>query len=124
MIESFEIRNLAADLAAAGLGVAAKAKGVVTKGALNVKKDARKLISGPPTARAYPFSITYDLEIEGHTIVAEIGPDKSKNQGALGNILEYGTSNNAPLPHLGPALEHEAPNFERFMGDIGSKKIL
>lgn len=124
MIEDLEIRKLAADLIAAGAGAGAKAKGVVTKGALNVKNEARALIRGHPTARAYPSSITYDVEIEGKTVVAEIGPDKTKNQGPLGNILEFGTSNNAPLPHLGPALEHEAPRFEEYMADVGAKKIL
>ena len=46
-------------------------------------------------------------------VSADIGPDKSKPQGALGNILEYGTVNNAPFAHLGPALDREAPGFTK-----------
>jgi len=95
------------------------ARKVIAKAALNIKNDAKKKISGVAHAPHYPRSITYDTAISGTTVTAEIGPDKNKRQGALGNILEYGTSNNAPLAHLGPALDYEAPNLERYLGDLG-----
>lgn len=94
------------------------ARKVVAKGALNIKDDARRRIRGLAHARAYPSSITYDLWPNWRGAVAEIGPDKAKRQGALGNLLEYGSVNNPPHPHLAPALAAERPRFERAMEDL------
>lgn len=103
----------------AAVDVLPEARKVIAKAALNIKKDAQKKISGVAHAPHYPRAIGYDTAISGTTVSAEIGPDKNKRQGALGNILEYGTSNNAPLAHLGPALDYEAPNLERYLGQLG-----
>jgi hypothetical protein len=97
--------------------------GVVAKGALNIKKDAAKRISGHPHLPAYPRSITYDLYHLPFQARADIGPDKSKRQGAMGNIIEYGTVNNAPLPHLRPALDAEAPRFADSLMALGEQLL-
>jgi hypothetical protein len=94
---------------------------IVSKGALNVKGDAKRRISGLAHAPAYPASIGYDLYHTPFTSSARIGPDKAKRQGPLGNILEYGTVKNAPIPHLTPALDAEAPKFERAIADAAAK---
>lgn len=103
--------RLGAELARNQARVIAAVTPVVSKGALNVKQNAARLISGHPRVRHYPRSISYDLEVKGLVICAEIGPDKDRPQGALGNILEFGTSKNAPIPHLGRALDLEEPRF-------------
>jgi hypothetical protein len=94
--------------------------GVVAKGALNIKTDAARRASGIAHAPAYPRSIGYDLFHTPWTSQAKIGPDKDKRQGALGNILEYGTVKNAPVPHLNPALDAEEPRFVKALGDVAS----
>lgn len=99
--------------------VADQTEKVVSKGALNVKKDAKDIISGRAHLPHYPNSITYDIERAEGEIRAQIGPDKEKRQGPLGNILEYGSVNNAPIPHLSPALDLEEPRFERALADLG-----
>ena len=91
---------------------------VVAKGALNIKTGARNRITGHPHLPAYPYSITYDTRESPTMAEAEIGPDKSKRQGALGNIVEYGTLNNAPIPHIAPAADEELPRFERALADL------
>lgn len=96
------------------------ARKVVAKGALNIKKDARRFASGIAHAPSYPYSIGYDVKVSGTTVSAEIGPDKAKRQGALGNILEYGTVNNAPYAHLGPALDIEGPRFVAAVEKLGA----
>lgn len=98
-------------------------KRVLGRGALNVKKDAQGSIRGLAHAPAYPASITYDVRWHGMSGTAEIGPDKDKRQGSLGNILEYGTRNNAPTPHLGPALDRESPRFEKVVADLGEELL-
>ena len=77
------------------------------------KKTAREFASGIDHAPHYPYAITYDITDHGvgKGVSAEIGPDKDRRQGALGNILEYGTVKNAPYAHLGPALDQWSPDF-------------
>lgn len=100
---------------------------VAVKGAMNVRDDARARIIAQ-SARGYlpryPNSIGYTItESSGAAITAEIGPDKNRPQGALGNILEYGTSTRPPFPHLQPALDAEADRFERFLGDAAEAAV-
>lgn len=112
------LTELVADLTAAPGKAQRQVDGVVRKGAVNVKNDAQRLISGLRHAPMYPASIGFDAKWERGAYVAEIGPDKDKPQGALGNLLEYGSANNAPLAHLGPALDIEGPKFEKAMSDL------
>jgi len=111
-----------AELAAEAARINAAVTGVVTKGALNVKNEARKNAqrSAGRHARRYPDSITYDVTNAGHRISAEIGPDKNKPQGALGNLLEYGSSKNPPHRDLSRALDAEEPRFVAAMGQLGT----
>jgi hypothetical protein len=81
--------------------------------ARKIKDSARRRISGRKYLPQYPASITYDLHATAGGVRAEIGPDKALPQGALGNIIEYGTSKNAPIPHLGQALEENADDLVR-----------
>lgn len=113
------LNELQAVLENAQRDVVPEAKKVLSRAALNVKNDAKKKVSGIKHAPAYPRAITYDTDWNGTLGRAEIGPDKDKRQGALGNILEYGTVNNPPYAHLGPALDYEGPNFERYLGELG-----
>lgn len=76
-----------------------------------VRDDARNRIKGHKYLPAYPYSITYDVKVTAEGVEGEIGPDKGRAQGPLGNIVEYGTSKNAPLPHLGPALDANAEDL-------------
>lgn len=122
-----DLNKLAADLTAAPAKVQLGAVGVVRKGAQNVMTEARQFASGNSHAPHYPRSITWDMLGVGAAlsgvIGAEIGPDKDRPQGALGNILEYGTSKNAPLPHLGPALDREGPRFVKALEDLAADAL-
>lgn len=86
---------------------------VVTRGALNVKNDWRDnaRASSGRHARLYPGSISYDVTPIPGGARAEIGPDKDKLQGALGNLLEFGSVNNPPHNDGGRALLAEEPRF-------------
>ncbi|MET9467789.1 hypothetical protein ABZY44_23900 [Streptomyces sp. NPDC006544] len=86
---------------------------VVTRGALNVKNDWRDnaRTSAGRHARLYPNSISYDVTVMPGGATAEIGPDKEKPQGALGNLLEFGSINNGPHNDGGRALQAEEPRF-------------
>lgn len=86
-----------------------------TVNAHRIRDTARQIISGHAHLPHYPSSITYDVTDRGvgGGALEEIGPDKGRSQGPLGNIAEYGTSNNAPIPHLSPALDAQLPDLER-----------
>ena len=90
-------------------------RAVVERGALNVKNGMARDAQGIGHAPAFPSSITYDMR----GLSAEIGPDKTRRQGALGNILAFGTSKNAPVWNHLAALEREAPRFEQALVDVG-----
>lgn len=122
-MEAVGLNELRAVLQGAGDDVVPKGKRVLGRGALNIKKGAQARVRGIKHAPAYPRSIGYDTVWVGALGRAEIGPDKDKRQGALGNILEYGTVKNPPYAHLGPALDYEGPNFERYVGDLGEELL-
>ncbi|TBL44244.1 hypothetical protein EYA84_02030 [Verrucosispora sp. SN26_14.1] len=100
-----------------------EARKVVQKGALNIKKDAQQRISGLKHAPAYPYAITYDSKETAGGAEAEIGLDKNRRQGALGNILELGTVKNPPRPHMIPAAQAEEPRFEKALADLAERLL-
>lgn len=119
IIDASQAKIVAVELNAAAAAALPKAAAVAGRGALNVKKAAQSLAPKGPHTPAYARSISYDVSTTLGGVKAEIGPDKNRPQGALGNLFEYGTPMHAPQPHLGPALEGEADNFAEYMGAIG-----
>lgn len=94
---------------------------VVKKAALNIKNDWRDTWSGHSYIKPLARSVSFDMMPSFKAIKAEIGPDKDRPQGALGNIIEFGTLNNAPIPGGLQALMKEVPKMEielrRVLGD-------
>jgi hypothetical protein len=125
-VDASDLKRLAASIDHTVAIVPAKVRAVVQKGALNIKKDAQRRVGRGPYIRRYASAITYDTQETPTGASAEIGPDKNKAQGALGNLLEYeyGTPWSAPRPHLGPALEAEAPRFEQALEDAIVEAVL
>ncbi|WP_449408001.1 hypothetical protein [Microbacterium maritypicum] len=92
--------------------------------ATDVRDTARENAAGMLHAPAFPRSITYDIgsgysfvrEMFGgggaDSITAEIGPDKDRPQGALGNLIEYGSVNNPPRGIMHGALQAHEANLE------------
>lgn len=115
--------TLAADMLRAAAGAAVGARAVVAKGALNVKKGAQENVAkSAPVHNAHAGSaISYDLDTSG--LGAEIGYDKDKRGGALGNLLEYGSRKNAPHRDLGRALDDEEKRFEAAMDALVGKLL-
>ena len=99
------------DLEAFATHLTVNARKAVQVTSQKVRDDARNRIKGHKYLPAYPYSITYSTKFTGDGIEGEIGPDKGRAQGPLGNIIEYGTSKNAPIPHLGPALDANAEDL-------------
>ena len=122
-MDESDLGQLVHDLSAAGAPIVINAHSVVSRGALTITEDARSRVEGLRHAPFYPRAITYDVTIEPGALVAEIGPDKDRTQGALGNLLEYGSVKNDPIPHLGPALDAEVPQFTERLGELLGRQL-
>lgn len=121
-----DVRRLERHLARVVPRARRDARMVVRKGATNIKKDwrANARATGRKHAKLYPQSISYDVAAYGPDITfATIGPDKGGPQGALGNLLEYGSVKNPPHRDGGRALDVEEPRFEAQLALIAERGL-
>lgn len=119
-----ELDKLAADLGDVGEKAGQHVRRAVEISARNVKEYWAENAKGMDHAPAFPASITYDMGANhsllrnvfggggANSIQADIGPDKDRTQGALGNLIEYGSRNNPPMGLGHGALQRESENFE------------
>lgn len=94
----------------------------------NIRDTARENASGIAHAPQFPGSITYDFVGDAfgrgplgafiggrgaYDIELEVGPDKERPQGPLGNLFEYGSVNNPPMGIMHGALQAHEGDLER-----------
>lgn len=119
-----EVTALATDLGKTTRNVEKEADRVLERGALGVKnamaEDAGRLTGH---ARHFGRSISYDRRYRAGTMAYEIGPDKDRRQGALGNLLYFGSRNNAPQLDIEAGLIAEEPKFLSEMGKVLERVI-
>jgi hypothetical protein len=113
-----ELRAWAKDLGEAAEDLIPQARKVLVRGVINIKRDAKRRIGRPAAAPYYAASITDDVRQGGDYVEVEVGPDKNRRQGALGNLLEFGSVNNGPIPHMAPATDKELPVIERYLDGL------
>ena len=121
-----DVRRLERHLARVVPRARRDARAVTMRGAMNIKRDwkSNARASAPKHAPAYPSTIGFDLAAYGPDIwMAIIGPDKGGPQGALGNLLEYGSVKNPPHRDGGRALDVEEPRFEAQMALIAERGL-
>ena len=121
-IDTSELQKLSASIAAASGRLPAEARAVVSRGALNVKTDARANVSDSPYWARIGQTINYDLTGNAFHSTATIGYD-DVGQGELAGIYEFGSVKRDPPPTLLPAFDREAPRFEKAMGDLVAKAV-
>lgn len=103
-----------------GLGrIAAKAlpdvDAVIKKGAQNIKEGMADDAKASPSFEPLAGSISYDSRYGPGRVQYEIGPDKDKRGGALGNIYYFGTSRGGGTGDLDKQLNLEAPQALEFL---------
>lgn len=121
--ESPELRRLTVDLDTAAKVAPEESRKVVSRGALQIKNDARRRRSGSKYFPRLQYAINYETELTATGAWAEVGPDHGKPQGNMGHIPEYGALKTPPEPYMGPAADAELPRFERAMADLAEKAI-
>lgn len=133
-VDNSDLSKMVSDLGRASSETWENAQKAITVTARNVRDTARENSQGMAHAPAFPYSITYDIGVgydqsigqmvssvldggissaRGSTLRAEIGPDKDRPQGALGNLIEYGSVNNSPMGIMHGALQANEADFER-----------
>jgi hypothetical protein len=110
---------LAASFTKAGQSIKKDARAVVSRGALNVKKQMQDELRTSPHFRAVAQAVTYDLD----GTEAEIGPEIGKGAGSLAFIAAYGTGRTPAWWDFTKAARDEAPNLERFLADIAARSL-
>ncbi len=114
-IDTADVARLAVDLGRTSAKVLAVVEAVSAKAALNIKNQMVTDASGHETFPHFPRSIGYERRLTLGSVEYEIGPDKNGPQGALGNILYFGTSRDAPVLNLLGPLEAEEPNYLKYL---------
>lgn len=105
---------LAASFVAAGKTVKAGAPKVISRGALNVKRQMQDELKGSPHFKGVAPAVTYDLDGSE----AEIGPEIGKAGGSLAFIAAFGTSRTPAWWDFTKGARDEAPKLERFLAEL------
>jgi hypothetical protein len=120
------LEELSDDLRKAVEDAIPAAKKIAGKGSLNVKKEAQRIIKAyghRGYLPHYPRAITYEVKASGAIVSSEIGPESERLQGGLGPLIENGSVNNSPIPHLSPALDGEENTFYSYMEELGESLL-
>ena len=112
-----ELFQFAADLGKASIRAAKEADRALEKGAHNIKEALAAQAKGSRNKgfRKMGKAISYDNPAD---LTYEIGPDKDRRGGALGNIFFFGTSKGGGSGDLGAALDAEIPALEEHVGKM------
>lgn len=120
--DTTELKTLSVGLGRASGAIVTEARAVIAKGALNIKNETREAISDHPTWKRLASTVNYDMGGNAFFSAATIGYD-DVGQGELAGIAEFGSVRHDPHPALMPAFAHEAPRFEKAMGNLAAKVI-
>lgn len=125
-IDSTDFGRLVADVTQLPTRAGAYLSAAMEVAGANIRDIARENSRGIDHAPQFPQSITYDFVGDRHgggvlgafiggsgrnDLEMEIGPDKDRPQGALGNLLEYGSVNNPPQGIMHGALQQGEPDY-------------
>ena len=84
---------------------------VISKGAVNVKSEMIADVASSPHFKGMAGSITYEHHNTKGVIRREIGPDKGRRGGSLGNIYYFGTSRGGGSGDIEKPLRSEEPRL-------------
>jgi len=109
-----ELRQFATNLGRIAGSAVKDVDGVIKKGAQNIKDEMRADVKtskhfSSKKKSGLEQSITYDSHYLPGKVRYEIGPDKYKRGGALGNIYYFGTSRGGGSGDIDKPLRSEEP---------------
>lgn len=118
-----EVHALAASFARAPAAMQRMAIGAADRRGKSMRDDARSRVEGHPKIRHYPAAVGYEVAVTAGLIEVSLGVDKGAMQGPLWNLIEFGSVNNAPIPHLIPAAEAAGPGFTTDIGVLAERAV-
>lgn len=116
-----ELNKLAADLGTVAANAGPKLRSAIEYTSVEVKKGAQQKVGKRKHWRQAAAAIDYEIKasasIGGSSITSEIGYDKDKPAGKLGNLVEFGAPNSpnalTPGDELRTALHEQEADFEK-----------
>jgi len=112
-----EIDRLAADLGTVPEKSGPKIRQALEVTSRHIKDSWKSKLKGSISFKHLPGAVSYDVTtfqgFGASVFESEIGFDKSRPQGALGNISEFGTSKTAPSGFGHASLEENQGDFEK-----------
>ncbi|GEM_PF-2075383 len=123
-IDVSDLWPLAADLGASGERVLAGVRPIMEKTALNTKVGMQADFKTGGHAKHAWRAIDYDIQTTfGGSIEAEVGFNKGKRQGSLGNFLAFGSSRNGPIGDITAAARREEPSLAEHLIRLATESL-
>lgn len=116
-----ELRKLSENLGKVAGSAVKDVDAVVQKGALNVKKELAYSAVWSKHFKGMAGSISYDSHYLPGRVRYEVGPDKNRRGGALGNIAYFGTSRGGGTLDIEQPLRSEGPRLQGALADLAAK---
>jgi len=121
-IDTSELQSLAVEFGKASAKLLPAVDKVAQKAAQNIKDDLNAQAAGS-SFRGMAGSVTYDRAFSRGSVGYEVGPDKDRRGGALGNIFFFGTSRGGGTGDLDAPLREEEPRFIKALGDLAEDSL-
>lgn len=118
IVDSSQLREVSQSLGRIAGDLVGGVDEVVKRGAQNVKDELVSDAQGSTHFKGMAGSISYDSDYRVGQVAYEIGPDKSRRGGGLGNIAYFGTSRGGGTLDLEKPLGSEGPRLERALADL------
>ncbi|GAA1337147.1 hypothetical protein [Arthrobacter roseus] len=125
-IDSSGLRVLSQNLGKVAGSAVKDVDAVLKKGAQNIKEELAADVRGSThfvgkKGPGLESSMSYDSDYRIGQPAYEIGPDKSRRGGALGNIYYFGTSRGGGSGDLEKPLRTEGPRLEKSLADLADQ---
>ena len=116
-----ELRKLSENLGKIAGSAVKDVDAVAQKGALNIKKELAYSAIWSKHFKGMAGSITYESHYQIGKVRYDIGPDKAKRGGGLGNIAYFGTSRGGGTLDIEQPLRSEGPRFQSALAELAKK---
>ena len=117
-VDSSQLRELSQNVGRVSGGLIGDVDKVVKRGAQNIKNELVADAQASKHFKALAGAISYDSDYRLGQVAYEVGPDKGRRGGALGNIYYFGTSRGGGSGDLDKPLGSEGPRLEKALGDM------
>ena len=117
-VDASEVRALSENLGRIAGSAVKDVDAVVKRGAQNVKAEMAADAASSEHFKGMAGSISYDSDYRVGEVAYEVGPDKDRRGGSLGNIYYFGTSRGGGSGDIEKPMRSEEPKLSKALGDL------